>query len=103
MHTPWGKSDYQKDYGNGIVFYGTPSHGGFHVPKEELETMQSPIFDETLRNPHFAKQCASGWFEEDCDANFVVVSFPELFTSDQVKDAQAAIKAWYPKVWEKLS
>lgn len=103
MNTPWGKSDYQKKYGDGIVFHGTSSHGGFHVSKEQLQVMQAPIFDETLRNPRFAKQCTRGWFEEDCYANFVVVSFPELFTIEQVREAQAAIKGWYPKVWEKLS
>lgn len=103
MNTPWGKSDFQKTYDNGIVFHQTPSHGGFYVPKEELETMQSPIFDDTLRTPYFANQCARGWFEEDCDAHFVIISFPELFTNEEVKNAQTAIQYWYPKVWAKLS
>jgi hypothetical protein len=104
MNTPWGKSDYEKNYGqDGIKFYGTPSHGGFWVPAHCRRDMQVPIFDESLRNPRFAKQCADGWFEEDCDFNFVIVSFPELFTADEIKASQNAIKAWYPKVWEKLS
>lgn len=33
-YTPWGKADYEKVYAEGIVFYGTPSHGGFKLDRE---------------------------------------------------------------------
>lgn len=102
MQTPWGESDNQKTYVDGIVFYSTPSHGGFYVSPEKLETMKHPIFDSALRAPKFANQCAQGWFEEDCDAYFVVISFPELFTESQVKDAQTVLKNIYPKLWGAL-
>ena len=31
MYTPWGQSDSQTRLGDGITFYGTPSHGGIKV------------------------------------------------------------------------
>ena len=34
MNTPWGKADSKEVVTRGIIFYGTPGHGGFHVSKK---------------------------------------------------------------------
>ena len=34
VHTPWGQSDYSKELADGIVFHGTPSHGGIHLSRQ---------------------------------------------------------------------
>lgn len=38
-HTPWGVADYAREYAEGIVFYGTPSHGGFKLSAQRLARM----------------------------------------------------------------
>ena len=78
MNTPWGNSDHQKAYGTvdnglaGIIFYGTPSHGGFRVPIEHQTKMPS-----LLRR--FKPYAGAGWYEEDCDWAIVALAFPQLF------------------------
>ena len=52
-YTPWGKADHEKVHAEGIVFHGTPSHGGFKLSAERLARMH-PALRET-----------DGWFEED--------------------------------------
>ena len=34
IHTPWGAADYEKIYAEGVIFHGTPSHGGFRLDAE---------------------------------------------------------------------
>lgn len=67
MITPWGKADDKDVIADGIVFYSTPSHGGFKV-----NTKQNQAIPEAFRN-------ADGWYEEDCEALKVIYSFPWLF------------------------
>lgn len=77
MNTPWGQSDHERILGEGIVFYGTPSHGGFKVQHEQ--NMRIPV---ALRNK-------DGWYEEDCDIEILCFVFPELFPEN---DQERTIK-----------
>jgi hypothetical protein len=78
MRTPWGTSDYRKEYASGIVFYGTPSHGGF-----KLDEARNALIPADWRR-------WDGWYEEDCDANYVAATFPLLFPDvDQAEVAEA--------------
>ena len=89
MYTPWGKSDYQKTYiENGIVFHGTPSHGGFKVYKKYNH--QIP---EYMRN-------SDGWYEEDCEWCKVAIIFPELFV-DSYSRALDTFRNWLPDEYQK--
>ena len=72
ISTPWGHSDSRKGYGEGITFYGTPSHGGFRVSAERLRAMPA---DLAAIDP-FA---GPGWYEEDGDWAVVALAFPECF------------------------
>ena len=89
MQTPWGKSDYSKSYGRGVIFYGTPSHGGFHV---------STKFNKTIPD-HLRR--ADGWYEEDCDWCLVATAFPDRFNEQELVDAKGTLKNWYPEIFEK--
>jgi len=96
--TPWGRSDYEMEYADGVVFFGTPSHGGFRLSKK----MNARI-PEVFRN-------ADGWYEEDCEyakvSYFLSECFPETFTAHdgEVKnakaDAERSLKSWNYKQWE---
>ena len=88
VHTPWGVADYAREYAAGIIFYGTPSHGGFKLSAERLVRMH-PALRET-----------DGWFEEDCDWAKVAFAFPECFTDEQHEAAIRALKDWYPDEYE---
>ncbi len=83
MNTPWGRADYVREIGNGILSVSTPSHGGYYVPPAMVARMP-----EAAR----ATFCGvSGWFEEDCDWALVAMSFPELFPPEAVGHARRTV------------
>ena len=61
--TPWGAPDLVEELADGIVQVVTPSHGGIHLSAERL-----------LRMPE-RQRTFDGWYEEDCEAWFVVACF----------------------------
>src|SRR5690606_28528957 len=77
---PSGVADYAREFAEGIVFYGTPSHGGFKLSAERLARM------------HPALREKGGWFEEDCAWAKVAFAFPECFTDEQRKAATRTLK-----------
>jgi len=87
VETPWGIADSRTSYAPGIVFYSTPSHGGFQLSAEKLAQLVAVHGQvETFCGlPH--------WFEEDCDWAYVATSFPDIFTADELAQAQATL-AW---------
>ena len=85
MNTPWGQSNDQKEYAPGIVFYGTPSHGGFHLGRTRQATVKR-IF------PTFSPYAGGPWYEEDEDWRLVVVVFPEYFPAGEVHQAVEAVR-----------
>jgi hypothetical protein len=88
--TPWGKADHVSKVTRGIIFYGTPSHGGYHVSK----TLNARV-DPAWRN-------ALGWYEEDCDWAIVVLTFPEYFPSQTIEQAHYSGRNWHPDAYEKV-
>jgi len=42
MNTPWGRSDYSRQYTRGFGFVGTPSHGGVYLTVPFAEAHLSP-------------------------------------------------------------
>lgn len=78
-NTPWGPSQSEYIAADGITFYSTASHGGYHLSPERCDEFykQFPTFQT------FAGQ--RQWFEEDCDACAVVLAFPTLFRDDLVR------------------
>jgi hypothetical protein len=69
MRTPWGASDYTKAYTEDIVFYGTPSHGGFRVEGRTIDRIPAD---------HQTTMSGYGWYEEDCDWAIVAWFIPEF-------------------------
>lgn len=97
MHTPWGKADHSKSYGPGITFYGTPSHGGFHVSAE----LNKQIPDYFRTADGYADGNA-GWYEEDCAWSLVVTIFPDRFDEEMRKSAKWTVANTYPEVYERF-
>lgn len=96
MFTPWGTSDAEYDYAPNklVVFYTTPSHGGFKV--------QSPLNEMIPANV----RSNDGWYEEDCEWAIVAYTFPSLFvgrgnfgedTQKIRQEAHDTIKRWWPE------
>lgn len=92
--TPWGKADSSTKFAKGIVFYSTPSHGGFHLSASRLK--QVPEFLQTADK---YADGTKGWFEEDCAAAIVTVCFPEFFTREQRLAAIAQMQSCYAAQW----
>jgi hypothetical protein len=89
--TPWGRADYKKVIADGITFYGTPSHGGFHLTPERQAAMPDAL---RLSDP---------WYEEDCDWVRIVCAFPEAFEAETREKAEAILKNWRPDAYEAWS
>ena len=82
--TPWGNSDHKEKVAPGIIFYGTPSHGGYHLSPKRNARVAEPL------------RRADGWYEEDCDYARVVITFPEFFSAERVTEAKRSVKSWSP-------
>lgn len=72
--TPWGRADHCRPIATGIVWYSTPSHGGYYLSPVRRDEMPA-----SLRA--ISPWAGEGWYEEDCDWAIVVASFPDLFTA----------------------
>lgn len=88
--TPWGKAQTAYTHAEGIVFYSTASHGGF-----KLDYVRNASIHRAWRNP-------DGWYEEDCDAAKVIVTFPALFSEKDIEAAHRTLKNWFPDAYERI-
>jgi hypothetical protein len=91
--SPWGIVQDEETIADGIVYVSTASHGGIWVSPELLGRVQ-----EAMRDYAAYWSGSSQWFEEDCAAQCVVVSFPEYFAAEQVERAQAIVDRYVLKV-----
>lgn len=100
MLTPWGKADGQTRYAEGITFYETPSHGGFHLSRERIDQVH-PALRGLSNYP-------DAWYEEDCAYAVIPYTFPEAFlgrvgseadeTIESIKSwARGILERWYPE------
>jgi len=94
--TPWGSSQYSKQYGKGIVYYGTAGHGGFHVSATLLVHMP-----DYLKTADGYADGTKGWFEEDCAWSLVVTAFPGRFDDKMREEAKETLRHTYPEVYER--
>ena len=94
--TPWGRADIATRFARGITFYNTPGHGGFKLSKGLNERIP-----EDFRNESWSALGKQGWYEEDCDANIVIVHFPEHFSKEQVAAAHEALATYMPVTYAK--
>ena len=83
--TPWGIPDNAINYAEGIVFYETSSHGGFHLSDGRISELPA-----NLRTPdHF--------YEEDCEAAVVFMQFPEICQGIEHREkATETFNMYYP-------
>lgn len=89
--SPWGDVHHETEYAPGIVFVDTARHGGFILSKERLAEMP-----EQYRKRR-ATYCPLNAYEEDCEASLVVLSWPDLFTREQVEAAREVVAAGWTK------
>jgi hypothetical protein len=92
-NSPWGIVQDEEVIADGIVYVSTASHGGIWVSPELLGRVQ-----EAMRDYAAYWSGSSSWFEEDCAAQCVVVSFPEYFPAEQVERARAIVDRYVLKV-----
>lgn len=86
--TPWGVADSETTYAPGIVFYATPSHGGFRLDAALNRVVPAQVRSETQ------------WYEEDCEWAIVALCFPSAFTTNDQWYAAQAAKMWFPEFWD---
>lgn len=91
MTTPWGTADHSDTIADGITFYSTPSHGGFHLSPERLVKIDPRARAYAAKWSH---GFGDAWFEEDCAWAAVAIAYPECFTSKQVEHAFRVATQW---------
>lgn len=84
--TPWGMSQSEHPKTEGIVFYSTAGHGGYHLsPQRQRELSR--------RFPWFETFAGGPWYEEDQDCAVVVLAFPELYQPHEIRGAVLSAKS----------
>ena len=91
--TPWGYSDSAEIDAEGIVFYSTPSHGGYKLSPERMRQLRAKF-------PEYKLFAGEPWFEEDCDAALVVLAFPEFYDRPHVFSAIQFARRFMRNGWE---
>jgi hypothetical protein len=89
--TPWGDADTKEIIAPGIIYYTTPSHGGFHLSEERQIAMP-----EALRLP-------TPWYGEDIDWARVVCAFPDAFPENERESALKLLINVLPNEYEAWS
>jgi hypothetical protein len=98
--TPWGIPDTSEEIAPGIVFYSTPSHGGFWLSPERVAAMPKPLRDFV---PFGGLQAGPGrWFEEDCDWSVVALAFPQFFKPDDIDAALKTLERYRPELFAEV-
>ena len=88
--TPWGTSQTTRQIGPGLVEVTTASHGGIRVdPRLNMHI-------------NYAWRDRAGWYEEDAEWAFVVLTFPNRFPGKRVIEAHRVAKDWYPDQYEQV-
>lgn len=89
--TPWGRAQYSCEYGPGLKFFSTSSHGGFCVSPDLMRRMPDHLrkIDPFCGSP--------GWYEEDCDWALVCLAFPQFFTDHEFYQAVCTAKSRQPQ------
>lgn len=88
IETPWGTAQDSKQHAEGIMWYSTAGHGGFHLSPEVNSRVP-----EALR-------IEDGWYEEDCDWALVAIAFPDIFIKEYA-NATRTMRNWHPDRYEK--
>jgi len=86
ISTPWGPPQTSREIAPGICFYSTASHGGYHLSPDRFATFRQFF-------PDYKLWAGDPWFEEDCDAALVTISFAEEFSDQNVFFAEQSIRA----------
>ncbi|MBZ5721191.1 MAG: hypothetical protein LAO03_12500, partial [Acidobacteriia bacterium] len=93
--TPWSTSDMSYKLSKGVVWYNTPSHGGFAFTEAAAQRLLTPA--AIARAERYAGRL---WFEEDCLASLVLLEHPEymdmLGARASEADLLASIKTYNP-------
>lgn len=87
--TPRGEAQTTDVHAEGVAFHSTASHGGF-----KLDTERNALVHPLWRN--------DGFYEEDCEAAIVIVTFPELFSAEIAAAAHKTAKNWFPEAYEQI-
>ena len=84
--TPWGPPQTTREIAPGICFYSTASHGGYHLSLDRFATFRQFF-------PDYKLWAGDPWFEEDCDAALVTITFAQEFSDQAVFFAEQSIRA----------
>lgn len=102
--TPWGKADVAYILDNGVVWYGTPSHGGLKVSASVAKKVLSPA---ALKMGEIWG--GSYWYEEDVACTIPFYEVPKWLddfvrvaksTSSTPAQMEATIRRYFPKYFE---
>jgi hypothetical protein len=96
--SPWGTVDSYLIIAPGIIQVSTPSHGGIKLDRARNAQV------------HVAFRIAGGWYEEDCEVDIAIFTFPDEFiacvrsqgrepTHFEPEATTARLRQWFPDEW----
>lgn len=88
--TPWGSAQHAEQIAPGITAVSTAGHGGIKLSPERNAAVAVPW------------RTRSGWYEEDCEASIVAMTFPDEFPGS-AESARASARNWFPDQYEKVT
>lgn len=96
-NTPWGKPDHVERIQEGVAFYHTPSHGGYHVSADRIGEIPQDWQDFAAKWSHGA---GPHWFEEDCAAAGPAMAFEERTPERTAWATSVANSCGLSRFWE---
>ena len=87
-NSPWGKIQDTKRIAHGVTYITAENHGGLKVSANRMRVIES-------RFPTFVPLAGACWLERDCDAAVAMVTFPELWSEEEVSNAVVVMKKIY--------
>jgi hypothetical protein len=98
-YCPWGSVQDVYVIADGIEFISTASHGGFRLSDERVAQLPSCMRENG--SPYH--DGGAKFWEEDCEAAFVVLAFPAFFESRQLENAKNTAIAMRNSCYDKIA
>lgn len=106
MSTPWGQSDYKREYQRGLFMVNTPGHGGIAVSKG----LAAKILSAKAIQLAGIQQGGYVFFEEDCAVCVAALDSPVILAhlaaainrpiEEMRTDMLSSVTRWFPKYLE---
>ena len=95
IRTPWGIADHAEQVAKGIWWVSTPSHGGYWLSEDRARIVLPSLRRWADSWAHGVNRYSGEWWEEDCCAAAVVLTWQRLFPENRVELARDILNSTF--------